>query len=583
MSSIRPQRVWSADGEPLLRDPDAPLAPVEPALTALPDHADVVIVGGGPTGSALALELALRGVTPLVLERREDIQTSDVRARNISVRTMETARRWGVAGALRARQALPDDWYRGWVIRTRVAGHDLCEPLYGDRPAWTPHAHWHELSSERPLDLPQYHVNRVLRDRALQLGAVFAPGWEVTQVEDGAAAAWVTVVGEDDVQHRIRAGWVVGCDGARSVVRRSAGIGQTVSEPRGRLFNVVFRLENAFAVLGLPPAALMFVFNQDVAGMVSPIDGDRWRLGVGPVPLDEAVDHGDIAAHVRLYLGADVDVEILSVSSYLVQKRIADTRRAGRLLLAGDAAQGFPPHLGQLLNAGVADAVTLGWALAAVVRGWGGETLLDAYSQERQAVAHRLADATLEICAATTQVEELIRGHGDIEGDDEASREARSRLGEAVRGAMASGSDGLIFDLRHTDSPIVVDDGGPAVPEDPHRVIPSSRPGHRAPHAWLAPEDPLSDHLGAWFTLLDLGAAATDVSAVATAFAVAGVPLSVLAVADRAVRDLYEQPLVLVRPDGVVAWRGADAPADVARLVDVLRGVHAAVPAGAAR
>jgi hypothetical protein len=306
--------------------------------------------------------------------------------------------------------------------------------------------------------------------------------------------------------------------------------------------------------------------------MISPFDGDLWRLGIGPVPLDEAIDERNLREVTLRYLGGDVEPEFLSVSSHLVQKRIAATRRRGRLLLAGDAAQAFPPHLGQNLNAGVADAATLGWALAAVIRGWGGEGLLDAYSHERTAVAHRLADATLEIVAATTRMEEAIRARGEVEGPAPEAVAARAELGAVVREVLAQGTDGLLFDDRHDDSPIVIGDDSPPPPADPATYHPSARPGHRAPHLWLGPGDPLSDHFGLWFTLLDLGADPVAVAALSDALTGAGVPFTLLQVRDPAVRDTYGEPLVLVRPDRVVAWRGAVAPADAGRIADVVRG-----------
>lgn len=563
-----------------LADPTAPAVVRDPASPPdLPSRADVVVVGGGPVGSALAIELSLHGVTPLILERRTHIQTADVRARNISIRTLELARRWGVAGRLRARQTLPDSWHRGWVIRTRVGGDDLCEPLHAGRPAWTPAAEWHELSSERPQDLPQYHVNRVLRDRALELGAVVAQGWEVTEVEDDGDGAVLTATSSaTGATRRVRASWVVGADGGRSIVRRSAGIEQIETEPVGRMYNVVFRLPDAFERLGLDPAVLMFVFNPEVSGMISPFDGDLWRLGIGPVPLDVTVDDENLREITSRYLGGDVEPEFLTVSAHVVQKRIAATRRSGRLLLAGDAAQAFPPHLGQNLNAGVADAAMLGWALAAVVRGWGGDGLLDAYTHERSAVAHRLADATLAMADATTQMEQLIAGYGEVEGDSSEAVAARAELGAVVRQVLAQGVDGLVFDHRHPESPIVLGDGSEPPPEDPSTYHPSARPGHRAPHLWLGDDDALSDHFGLWFTVLDLGADPAELAALTGALTRSGVPFTQLEVRDAAVRRAYEAPLVLVRPDRIVAWRGDAVPAGTP-LVDIIRG---AAPSAAA-
>ncbi len=546
---------------------------VPPPLEDLPSEVDVLVVGAGPVGSALAIELALHGVYPLVLDREAEISHANVRARNVSIRTMELARKWGIAERLRALQALPDDWYRGFVIRTRVAGHDLCPPIYGDRPAWTPHAHWHELSAERPQDLPQYHLNAVFQERALELGVNIARGWEVTGAvpeEDGAIVTAVNV--GTGAERTIRTQWLVGCDGARSPVRRAAGIAMVATEPHGRIYNVVVRIENAFERLGLRPASLMFVFNPDVAGMVSPIDGDHWRLGVGPVPLDETIDEDDLLEVVAQHLGRDVQPEILSASSYLAQKRVVVTRREGRILLAGDAAHAYPPHLGQVMNSGVADAVMLGWTLAAVVHGWGGDVLLDAYSQERTAVSHRLSDATLAMAAATTDAERLIRSFGDLDGDDPGTVARRAELGAVITEVMGSGNDGLIFDDRHPDSPIVLPDGSDPVPEDPSRYVAAARPGHHAPHVWLGDDEALSDHLGPWFTLLDTGAEEDRLSEITTALAVAAVPHTVLRTRHPGVRDAYAAPLTLIRPDRVVAWRAGVEDHFPPRIADVVRG-----------
>ncbi|MFZ4756034.1 MAG: FAD-dependent monooxygenase [Miltoncostaeaceae bacterium] len=554
-----------------------------PPIGDLPEQASVVIVGAGPVGSALAIELALHGVTPLVLDRRVEISHANVRARNISIRTLELARKWGVAQQFRDRQTLPDSWYRGMVIRTRVAGHDLCEPIYGDRPAWTPHAHWHELASERAQDLPQYHVNEILQERALALGVPFATGWEVEHVETGNDGATVTARHlASGAVRTVHADWVVGADGARSIVRDAAGIEMVETEPRGRIHNVVVRIDNAFERLGLEPAALMFVFNEEVAGMVSPIDGDHWRLGVGPVPMDHDITEDEILEVVEQHLGRDVQPQVLSYAAYVAQKRVVATRRAGRLLLAGDAAHGYPPHLGQLLNSGVADAQMLGWTLAAIIHGWGGDALLDAYDDERTAVSHRLSDATIAMLDATVEVEQLIRSYGNLEGDDPGTVAKRAELGAIISQVMGSGSDGLIFDDRHPESPIVVQDGSEPVAEDPSRYIASARPGHHAPHVWLGDDDALSDHFGNWFTLLDTGASADQLSGVSSALAAAGVPFTHLRVDDDAVRRAYESPLTLIRPDRVVAWRAGALGTEPSVLADAVRGERVRVLSGAA-
>lgn len=541
----------------------------------LPTEVDVLIAGGGPVGSALATALGHHGVAALAIERRAEIQTQTVRARNISVRTLETARRWGIAGRFREARTLPDAWHRGYVIVTRVGGHEIGS-AYADRPTWTPNAHWHEIAAEPPQDLPQYQVNRLFRERALQLGARVLTGWEIEGVEqdaDGVTAAVRDLA--DDRLHEIRARWVAACDGARSAVRRSVGIQMRATEPQGRMLNVNFRLPRAFEQLGVRPGVNFMVYNQDVSGICHPYDGDWWRVGIGPLPVDVEPEDVDLEAEIRKFFAVPVEIDSISYSAHLLQKRIAETYRRGRVLLAGDSAVAFPPHLGQNLNTGVADAVVLGWTLAAVVQGWGGDALLDAYAVERQEAAHRLADASLETSQDHLDVVRRLHESDALEDDTPEGDAQRDGLGRDIARLMGSYPDGLVFDQRHVASPIVVGDGTPSPPFDPVRVQPAAVAGHRAPHVWLREGDPLSDHFGRWFTLLDLGAEPVDVAVIAQAAAVADVPLTVLEVAHPGARAAYAATLVLVRPDHLVAWRGEAAPDDPDALLATVRGAVA--------
>ena len=544
-------------------------------VSELPAEVDVLIAGSGPVGSALATSLAHHGVTPLVLERKPEIQTQTVRARNISVRTLETARRWGIAHRFREARTLPDAWHRGYVIVTRVGGHEMAS-AYADRPTWTPNAEWHELAAEPPQDLPQYQVNRIFRERALQLGARVLTGWEITGIDQDEAGVTATVrYLPDDTLHQVRAKYVAACDGGRSVVRRDAGIVMLETEPQGRMMNVNFRMPGAFEQLGVRPGVNFMVFNQEVSGICHPYEADWWRLGLGPLPVGVDPEDVDLDSEIRKFFGVPVEIDSISYSSHLTQKRIAETYRSGRVLLAGDSAVAFPPHLGQNLNTGVADAVTLGWTLGAVVHGWGGDALLDAYASERQEAAHRLADASLQTSEGIIDVVRRLHEADDLE-DDTPQGEARRRdLGRDIAALMGAYPDGLVFDQRHIDSPIVVGDGTPSPTFDPERVQPAALAGHRAPHVWLRDGDPLSDHLGRWFTLLDFGADAADVSAIARAAVRADVPLTVVEVGHAGARELYAAPLVLVRPDHVVAWRGSSAPQDPDVLIATVRGAVA--------
>jgi 2-polyprenyl-6-methoxyphenol hydroxylase-like FAD-dependent oxidoreductase len=539
----------------------------------VPREADVVIVGGGPVGSALAIELALRGIRPVIVERRNRIQTENVRARNTSIRTLETCRKWGIADRFRAARTLPREWHTGMIVRNRIDGWDLCPPIFGGRPIWTPFAEWSEIGAEAPEDLPQYVLNRVFRERAEELGADLRRGFEVEELaQDGDGVDLTVRSVADDSTHRIRAKYVVGCDGGRSVVRRSVGIEQIETEPVGRLINFVFEFPNAWEQLGVDPGVLIFVLNGETSGLITPYDGDRWRVGIGPVPVDLDLSGYDLIAETKKFIGKDVDIEAVSFTTHLIQKRIAETRRKGRVLIAGDAAQAFPPHLGQNLNTGVGDAVSLGWMLAGVLNGWAPEGLLDVYSEERIGISHMLADASLAIDAGSTEVWRELASDPNLEEDTPEGALARERVGQGINDVMGTGADGLVYDHRFTESPVVIGDGesGPAF--DPLRYQPSSVPGHRAPNVWLSDdlEHPLIDLFGLDFTLISQGDPA-EAARFAEAARAEGIPLEVVEIADERVRDLYPRDLTLIRPDRIVAWRADRVPADPKELISRIR------------
>ncbi len=550
----------------------------------VPSEADVVIVGGGPVGSALAIELSLRGIKPVIVERREEIRTDNVRARNTSVRTLETCRKWGIAQRFRDARTLPEEWHKGMIVRNRIDGWDLCPPIFGGRPIWTPFADWWEIGAEAPEDMPQYVLNRVFRERALELGADLRRGFEVeglTQDESGVDLTVRSIA--DGSTHSIRAGYVVGCDGGRSVVRRSVGIDQIETEPVGRLINFVFDFPDAWEQLGVDPGVLIFVLNGETSGLITPYDGDRWRVGIGPVPVDLDLSTYDMVAETRKFIGKDVEIEAVSYTTHLIQKRIAETRRKGRVLIAGDAAQAFPPHLGQNLNTGVGDAVALGWMLAGVVKGWASDSLLDAYSRERTGISHMLADASLAIDAGSTEVWRELASDPALEEDTPAGGAARERVGRGIENVMGGGADGLVYDHRFTDSPLVVGQGEEGPVFDPQRYQPSSVPGHRAPNVWLGEghENPLIDLFGLDFTLISQGAPG-EAAAFADEFRRAGVPLEVVSIEDERVRRLYPRNLTLIRPDRIVSWRGDRVPSDSQEVIDRVRSVDAGKVAVAA-
>jgi hypothetical protein len=222
------------------------------------------------------------------------------------------------------------------------------------------------------------------------------------------------------------------------------------------------------------------------------------------------------------------------------------------------------------MNSGVGDAVDLGWKLAAALQGWGGEHLLASYDAERLPIGVRNVTAATRFYAIN---EAFGRGSPGIDEDSAAGAAQRAALGKKLEQHVGEEfrTLGLQLGYRYEDSPICVADGTPPTPDDPANYAPTARPGHRAPHVWLRDGRSILDLFGRGFALLRFAGAA-DGDALARAAAQRGVPLTVHEVTEAEAADLYQQRLVLVRPDGHVAWRGDAAPDDAVGLIDRVRG-----------
>jgi hypothetical protein len=223
------------------------------------------------------------------------------------------------------------------------------------------------------------------------------------------------------------------------------------------------------------------------------------------------------------------------------------------------------------MNTGIGDAVDLGWKLAAVMDGWGGDHLLSSYDAERRPIGTRNVNLAAE----------FYLEHGKF-GDSYAAIEEHSAAGAQVRQRVGAAlvrevgrmfrTTGLQLGYRYEDSPICVPDGTPPYADNPEDFAPSARPGSRAPHVWLEDGRSILDLFGHGFVLLRLGPGAPDVSAFEAAATECRVPLKTIAVTESEAERLYERPLVLVRPDGHVAWRANQVPPNARAVIDKVRG-----------
>ena len=529
----------------------------------------VLIVGAGPVGLSLAIELGQRGVPCLVVERNARVGFA-ARAKTTNVRTREHLRRWGIADKLRAASPLGLDYPSNVVFVTRLAGHPLarfenafsCAP--GRSPLYSEHAQW----------IPQYTLEEVLREHAQSLPAVeLRFNTELRGFEQTGASVQAQLrelsTSQDSL---VEADYLVGADGARSTVREAIGARMQGEYGLSRNYNIVFRAPGLAQAHQHGPAIMYWQVNNDIPSLIGPMDsGDTWFFMPTKLPPESQRSNLDAVAMIRQATGLDLPYEVLSTDEWVASRLLADRYRDRRVFLAGDACHLHPPFGGYGMNMGVADGVDLGWKLAAVLQGWGGEALLDSYVAGRRPV-HEMV------------LEEAVTNHATlgnhlsadgIEADTEAGAQLRQEIGARIQALKLRefATLGVVLGYRYEASPVIVGDGTPAPAPDFLNYVPSSRPGGLAPHAWLHDGSSLYDHFGPGFTLLATQSASVeDLQRAAKEAGDCGLQLSVVTPLEGAVSQLYPTRYTLIRPDQHVAWRGDAWPADGMALLKQISG-----------
>jgi 2-polyprenyl-6-methoxyphenol hydroxylase-like FAD-dependent oxidoreductase len=530
------------------------------------DETQVLIAGAGPVGTTLAMDLARLGVASIVLERRRLVPPNP-RCNTTNARSMELFRRLGCAGAVRD-AGLPPDFCTDVVYMTRLNGVEITR-YERSTPADVRAGRQHGVAANWPTPEPQHFLSQIFLEPVLRRHAVegwhvdLRAGWELVAFDhdDGGVTSTIRDV-EGGVERTVRSRYLVGCDGSGSIVRK--GIGSRLEGMPGmsNMCSTYFRSSRVSELVRATPGwMLRFVGG----GILVAIDGDAgWLLHTG-VPAGEDPATWDPEQAMFTAIGEPFDYEVIDRSRWSPRAMVATRWRDGNVFLAGDAAHIWVPMGGFGMNAGVADAISLSWRLAAVLAGWGSDGLLDSYERERaplgetiagQAVGWALATGAL-MTQAPGKVELLEAGTDDGAG---ARAELHARL---VRDTLSEFEcPGFQLGYVYAGSPVVVQDELTPAPEP--MVVeyhPTSWPGARLPHVWLAGGSSVYDRLGDGFTLLRVGDDAPGAAPLVAAATAAGVPLDVVDVAAEHVGDAWQRiPLVLVRPDQHIAWRSRSAP-----------------------
>ncbi len=524
----------------------------------------VLISGGGPVGLALAVELGSAGIPCTVLERR-DGSISVPKMSGLSVRAMEFNRRWGIAEEVKA-TGWPSDHPNDFVYCTSMSGFELARtkwPSYNEtRLPFTP---------EPGCGCAQIFYDPILLAKARALPSVTVRYYARLDgfIQDETGVTATVTDPRTGASETLRAQYLVGCDGAGGTVPQALGVKNEAQGAIATSVNVYFRSAELMRIHKMGWARFFrFTDAGGSWGEIIGIDGaERWRLSVlKEVPGMTGDDY------IRRLAGRDIEYEILNTQRWERRECVVDRYRDRRVFIAGDAAHQNSPTGGLGLHTGLADAVDLGWKLAAVIQGWGGPVLLDSYQAERKPVAYNnvtVSTQEFDILAALPGGPEIVEATPAGEALRQRWREAFEGTG---RGSGPTFTENLRTGYCYYGSPVVVPDGSPAVPYETPQFVPSARPGTRAPHAWIAPGRSTLDLFGTGFVLLRLGPDAPDGAALEAAAARRRVPFRTVALPDPAIAALYQKPLALVRPDGHVAWRADALPDDPQALIDKVRG-----------
>ena len=539
----------------------------------------VVVVGAGPVGLTLAIDLGQRGVRCLVVERSTTARRLPKMER-LNPRSMEIYRRLGLADAIRA-AGMPGHVPMDVYVVSRLCDPPILRMPYpspNDAKARTANVLDGSLPLESNQIISQYTLEPVLRAAAEALPSVTVrSGCALTSFDQDDTGVTAHLERPDGTSETVRADYLAGCDGGTSTVRKQLGVSLQGRGSIGTLRQVFFRSDDLVEkVPRVGMARHFFVADTDarMIGTLVVVQDDQ-RHFVFHTALEE---DADMVSAIRDVIGVPVQVEVLAITSWKLHLLLAGSYGQGQVMLVGDAAHLVIPMGALGLNTGIADAADLSWKLTAALAGWGGPELLPSYAHERRRVGERVLEASEYAANGTATWRKAATPA--IFDDTPEGRQARDAVARLADVEQRKGQEMLGMELgyRYTDSPVICYDGGPQPAGHGYAYEPVSCPGARLPHAWADEQIAVHDLCQDGFTLLRLGGTTADTGGLEEAMASLGVPLQVLELPAPPVRALYGADLLLLRPDLHVAWRGDEPPAQPSQVAATVTGWAAQPP-----
>ncbi len=529
----------------------------------------VLIVGAGPVGLTLAIDLGRRGVRCTLIEQKETPQFLPKMER-CNARTMEIYRRMGLAERIRG-AGFPADVPMDVFIITSLTEPPLLHLPY---PSVKEAQQQITACNDGSMPLEPYQlISQYTLEPLLKSVAETMPGVTVRyatefvsfdQDEDGVR---IKVKTKDDDIDEIHCDYMVGCDGGASNVRRQLGIALQGEANLLQLWQALYRCDDLFERIPIGKGRHYHVADAHNSFLIVQDSTKHFTLHA-TLDSDEAMK-----MQFEQIVAMPVQYEMLSCAPWRQNLLLADSYSKDRVFLAGDAVHLVIPTGGLGMNSGVGDAVDLSWKLAATLQGWGGPKLLASYEAERRPIGARNVEASRQ----------ASRGRRTWRAAYKPNISEKTPEGAATRANLAAIADveqrksnemiGAELGYRYAGSPIIWPEADEPPEDNVMRYVPTTFPGARLPHVWLEGGAALHDRIGDGFTLLNFGGVPGG-EALQRAFARYGAPFTRLALNDEHARAVYGYDLLLLRPDLHVVWRGNRMPDDPAKLAAIATGTE---------